>query len=402
MYTRDLFSIIKFILTPDEETRPSPLMILHHPLIKAKKGGVKTANGEGLLETEFPLAKEDLTVIAEDSLEASIVSCSDLSLNHYLSMISDQDASATYIDDVDLQSIENGTAYPKATSSVIHASPSPFRGKFELPNSRRLSTEAASLSRRAAELSQMEAHLQRWTNMLEEKEQELAHKEKRLQLWETQLYEMQKAACTMSQPSKRRHSFQQRNRTSESSGVETDMDSTSSVYRGDSLMEPTVVRIESTKIPNTFGPYTAERRVRFNQHADPDNQTKIDTSSKMYAEQRTHTLEVKKPQPAQALPVLQHKMSNKLETDFIFMEEKSIPIAASRRGICKSPGQGSSFEAPLSLVNKENRNSNLQYDQVRRCTLLPPRPPTTKTVNTKSLSNDLRAKLKSHNLPGLR
>jgi hypothetical protein len=70
-------------------------------------------------------SKENLTVIAEDTLEISIADCSDLSLNQYLSMMSDQETSATYIDDVDIQSIENGTAYPKATSSVLHASPMP-------------------------------------------------------------------------------------------------------------------------------------------------------------------------------------------------------------------------------------------------------------------------------------
>ena len=86
-------------------------MVLHHPIIKARKAGVKIVGGEKeILETDFPiLAKGDLTVIAEDSLDISVIDTSDLSLNQYLSMMSEQEASATYIDDVDIQSIENGT-----------------------------------------------------------------------------------------------------------------------------------------------------------------------------------------------------------------------------------------------------------------------------------------------------
>jgi hypothetical protein len=103
-------------------------------------------------------SKENLTVIAEDTLEISIADCSDLSLNQYLSMMSDQEASATYID-----------------------------GSMGRPRS---SADNSQMSRKATELFLTESHLQRWAKMLEEKEQELAHKEKRLHLWETQIREM--------------------------------------------------------------------------------------------------------------------------------------------------------------------------------------------------------------------
>ena len=375
-------------------------MVLHHPIIKARKAGVKIVGGEKeILETDFPiLAKGDLTVIAEDSLDISVIDTSDLSLNQYLSMMSEQEASATYIDDVDIQSIENGTAYPKATSSVLHASPSPFRD-FDVSRRRPPPPENSQISRKVAELQQMEAHLQRWSKMLEEKEQELAHKEKRLGLWETQLREMQKLSAPSNQPASRRNSYHQPNSTNESSGVEsleTDLDSTVSAYPGDSILEPTAVLMQPSKIQNPFTRHHLERRVRFQRSYECDDRTRTETAKKLFAEQRLHWLEMKKKkhQSAQLPPMLPTKENGKLETDYIFMEEKSIPISATTRRIC-NPVHPSRYQTG-SPVNKENKS--LQPT----CPPLPPRSTSVKFGDSKVLSNELRAKLKSHNLPGLR
>lgn len=413
IYSRDLFSILRFILTPDEDTRPSPLMVLYHPIVKARKGGLKTVDGgTGLLETDFPLSsKENLTVIAEDSLEVSTADCSDLSLNRYLSMMGDQEASTTYIDDVDIQSIENGTAHPKATSSVLHVSPLPspiskkFNGSFGRPRS---SLENSHMSRKATELCQTELHLQRWAKMLEEKEQELAHKEKRLHLWETQIKEMFKQCGTLNRSCSSHTSYTQPHSTNESSGVETDMDSTISAYPGDSILEPTAVRMEPSKIVNPFSRYQVDRHVRFQPSGNDSSHTRSEIASKIFAEQRLHWLEMKKKKhhvaqsPSPALPP---KMSGKLETDYIFMEEKSIRMTAVQSQTFKSQTGDSRnrFEMPKYLVkDKENYGGSLRYDPPRKCPPLPVRPTSAKIVDSKILSNELRAKLKSHNLPGLR
>ena len=395
-------------------------MVLHHPIIKARKGGAKRVDGRnGVLETDFPISsKENLTVIAEDTLEVSIADCSDLSLNQYLSMMSDQEASATYIDDVDIQSIENGTAYPKATSSVLHASPMPspitknFNGSMGRPRS---SAENSQMSRKATELFLTEAHLQRWAKMLEEKEQELAHKEKRLHLWETQIREMLKQSGPLNQSnSSSRNSYAQPHLTNESSGVETDMDSTISAYPGDSVLEPTAVRMEPSKITNPFTRYQAGRQVRFQRsNDDSGGQARSEAASKMFAEQRLHWLEMKRKkhhiaQTASPPPPLPPKMScpPKLETDYIFMEEKSIPTAATKNRTCKSitGEQRNKFEVPSHLMkaDKENHGGSLRHDSSTKGPPLPTRPASIKINDSKILSNELRAKLKSHNLPGLR
>ena len=412
-YSRDLFSILRFILTPDEETRPSPLMVLHHPIIKARKGGVK----RGLLETDFPISsKENLTVIAEDTLEVSIADCSDLSLNQYLSMMSDQEASATYIDDVDIQSIENGTAFPKATSSVLHASPMPSPiGKHynESIGRPRSSAENSKMSRKTTELFQTEAHLQRWAKILEEKEQELAHKEKRLHLWEMQIREMlkQSGPLNRSSSSSSRNSYAKPHLTNESSGVETDMDSTVSAYPGDSVLEPTAVRMEPSKITNPFTRYQeTNRHVRFQRsNDDSGGQARSDEASKMFAEQRLHWLEMKRKKhhiSQSALPPpIPPKMNGapKLETDYIFMEEKSIPIAATRNRMSLVVEPKSQYEMPSHLMKADKENRGLRYDSSSKGPPLPIRPASSMKINdSKILSNELRAKLKSHNLPGLR
>lgn len=397
--------------------RPSPLMVLHHPIFKARKEGAKIVNGgRGLLETNFPLSsKENLTVITEDSLEVSVVDSSGISLNQYLSMISEQDPSAVYIDDVDIQSIENGTAYPKATSSVLHASPSPFRENFDMPNRHQplMSThsiDSSLTSRKVSELFQLEAHLQRWAKMLEEKEQELSHKEKRLQLWETQLREMQKFSDPLNQSSLR-NSFAH-NAANESSGVEsleTDMDSTTSAYPCDSILEPTAVRMEPSKIPNPFTRNHLERRVRFQRFSDESSRSRTESATKQFAEQRLHWLEMKKKKhlagqlSPNAAPALPPKTSAKLETDYVFMEEKSIPVTAPvKRQLNKPPGLPiiTRFETQAHAIGKENRRESLGNNG--KCPPLPPRPISVRLGDVKSLTSELRAKLKSHNLPGLR
>ncbi|KAK4011734.1 hypothetical protein OUZ56_020849 [Daphnia magna] len=413
IYSRDLSSILRFILTPDEDTRPSPLMVLYHPIVKARRGGLKTVDGgSGVLETDFPLSsKENLTVIAEDSLEVSTADCSDLSLNQYLSMMGDQEASTTYIDDVDIQSIENGTAYPKATSSVLHVSPLPspigkkFSGSIGRPRS---SLENSLVTRKATELCQTELHLQQWAKMLEEKEQELAHKEKRLHLWEIQIKEMFKQCGTMNRSNCSRISYTRQHSTNESSGVETDMDSTVSAYPSDSITEPTAVRMESSKIANPFSRYQTDRHVRFQQSENDSSRTRSESASNLFTEQRLHWLEMKRKKhhttqsPPPALPP---KMNGKLETDYIFMEEKSIPVSVPKSRTCKAPTSEihSRFEMPKHLVkDKENYSGTLRLDTSRYCPPLPARSTGGKIADSKILTNELRAKLKSHNLPGLR
>lgn len=385
----------------------------------ARKEVAKTVSvGNGILETNFPISsKENLSVIAEDSLEISAIDSSGVSLNQYLSMMSEQDPSTTYIDDVDIQSIENGTAYPKATSSVLHASPTPFRENFELSNHEirhqplksTHSIDSSLTSRKASELFQLEAHLKRWSKMLEEKEQELSHKEKRLQLWETQLKEMQRFSDPLNQSS-RRNSFLQSNPANESSGVEsleTDLDSTVSAYPGDSILEPTAVRMEPSKIPNPFTRNHLERRVRFQRFSDDDSRNRTENATRLFNEQRLHWLEMKKRKHLSAqqspVPPLPPKSSAKLETDYVFMEEKSIPIAASKRQPNKAPVLPYRFENSTSAIDKENRKESLgEFENPGKCPPLPPRPTSVKIGDSKILSNELRAKLKSHNLPGLR
>ena len=386
-------------------------MVLHHPIFKAKKARVRNPEAKnGILETEFPIfSKDNLTVITEDSLEMSVANCSDLSLNRYLSMMSDQDCSTTYIDDVDIQSIENGTAHPKATSSVLHCSPSPMRDIFDSPrlNRDQLSTsnDSSGMIRKFAELCQLELHLKRWAKMLEEKDQELSHKENRLQLWEVQLKEMQKFAEPLSQTTSRRNSFHQQHSANETSGVETDMDSTASVYPCDSVLEPTAVRMEPSKIANPFTRHQMERRVRFQRSNESLGYVKADNGSQVFAEQRLRWLEMKKRKyltTSQLPPALPPKTHVKLETDYIFMEEKSIPLAAApKKPLTQSAGLFGRLEPLRAPKGKENCMDNMSGDDyLVKGPPLPSRP--NKSDDSKVLSNELRAKLKSHNLPGLR
>jgi hypothetical protein len=229
--------------------------------------------------------------------------------------------------------------------------------------------------------------------MLEEKEQELAHKEKRLQMWEAQLMDMEKLSLgpvekpTQSTNSNRRKSLPHRYSANESSGVETDMDST---YPEDSFLQPTAVRLEPTKIRNPFSNYQPEKHVQFHIDDRP-----VDTiSSTQFTEQRLHWLEMKK---RKHLGVAQPTvMKDKSETDYVVMEEKSIATLISRRRMTRSP-PFRARPAPNQFVQKENFKE------------IPPPQPSYNLTNTKSgaadskvLSTQLRAKLKSHNLPGLR
>ena len=90
MYSRDLVLILKFILTPDEDTRPSALMVLHHPILKSRKFCSVAATSAGpVLETDFPVSSSGDQTLIEDSFEVTVINCSELSLNRYLSMMSD-------------------------------------------------------------------------------------------------------------------------------------------------------------------------------------------------------------------------------------------------------------------------------------------------------------------------
>ena len=226
--------------------------------------------------------------------------------------------------------------------------------------------------------------------MLEEKEQELSHKEKRLQLWEAQLLDMEKLslkpAPTQSSNSNRRKSFSYRYSANESSGVETDMNSTGSTYPDDSVLQPTAVRLEPSKIRNPFSNYHTERRIQF--HAEDGSEDS--TSSKQFAEQRLHWLEMKK---RKHLGIAQPPaMKERSETDYVFMEEKSIATLISRRHVSNINA------APSQVVEKEN------YKEIPQLPQLSSNLTNTKsgTGDSKVLSTQLRAKLKSHNLPGLR
>jgi len=384
-------------------------MILHHPILKSKKvNTTPAATSTGpVLETDFPLNCSEDQTLTEDSFNVTVVNGSELSLNRYLSMMSDQNDCSVF---TDIHSFENGTAYPKATSSVLYSSPSPIEMVSDschqnlesrsTSRSSHRSTESSDnslqLSQRTEELLRLEANLQRWAGMLEEKEQELVHKEKRLQMWEAQLMDMEKLSLgsvekpTQSSNSNRRKSLPRRYTANESSGVETDMDSTTSTYPEDSYLQPTAVRLEPTKIRNPFSNYQIERHVQFHIDDQPDDAI----SSKQFTEQRLHWLEMKK---RKHLGIAQPTvMKDKSETDYVVMEEKSIATLISRRRMTRSP-PFRARPAPSQVVQKENFKE------------IPPPQPSYNLTNTKSgtgdskvLSNQLRAKLKSHNLPGLR
>ena len=149
-------------------------MALHHPILKARKAIVSSSSRirtSGILETDFPVSKEEAKGLEESTfVDATVqIDCSGLSLNNYLSMMADEDVRS-------VQSLESGSsAMPKATSSVLFSPPR---------NTRNKKSQAANDAR--------EAQLERWAKMLEEKELELTHKERRLKLWEAELIELQK------------------------------------------------------------------------------------------------------------------------------------------------------------------------------------------------------------------
>jgi len=350
-YTNEISSMLRFILTADQHNRPSALMILHHPIMKTKnENEMNVAHSVsrtcGILETDFPVTKDTTHQLFNEPM-----SYSDLSLNHYLSMIGDDESSV--LDDVDICSIENGTALPKATSSILlHSSP---YTKKEQSN-------------------QMESHLYRWAKMLEEKEKELAHKERRLFLWETQLHEME-----LSRQEQRNQNQVKNGEGSVGSDAESDANSTMSTYPGDSILVPTAVRMEPSKIRNPFTHYNYEKHVRF----------------------RDDCLELKAHKNLTAIATL----SDHVASDYVVLEEKSIASSHHRRHRVKSnaPLTPKSFIARKQLpdlMQKENVADELNCERSRHA----PRftRPVVKINDSKILSNELRAKLKSHNLPGLR
>lgn len=375
------------MLTPDEDTRPSALMVLHHPILEAKRQGSNKDVSGKVLETDFPVISKDNS--SDISLEISAINCSELSLNQYLSMLSDQDQSAIFIDDVDIRSIENGTAYPKATSSILHAN-SPIRAlrKNAISRQSEASTEY-SLTVKASELWQKEAYLQRWAKILEEKEQELGHKEKRLQLWEAQLMELQQLGGGMRQSTLRRNSMLPSFPSTESSGVDTDVESTSSAYPYDSTIE--LSSRQKALITRSLSSTASDGKGRLHT-SDPSHHV-LNESAKSSPEEKLEWFDLpqKKQTGLHYIPT-----PHKLETDYVVMEEKSILSAVQRRRCSRSPG--SLRLKPVSI--KENmKDGPFKYPT------LPCRSSTMRVSNSdsnKTLTNELRAKLKSHNLPGLR
>ena len=362
----------------------------------------------GVLETDFPLAK-DVTAAVEELHLAEPMSFSDLSLNHYLSIIGDDNGSV--LDDVDICSIENGTALPKATSSILHSSPYTTPSKMGPKKGHRFHAETSSASS-AVDLDQMESHLHRWAKMLEEKEKELAHKERRLLLWETQLQEIE-----LSQQQKKKSSSVVWNQNqhkpiadsapyhdlkTESSDIETDANSTVSTYPADSILVPTIVRMSPSKIRNPFTHYNYEKHVRFCDNDDDDDDDshfrQPMNPTKSITEQRLQWLESKKKKKhLTSIPTLHDQVGS----DYVVLEEKSIASSYHRRRI-KTNAQltPKSFMARNlpSAVEKENGALELNHERSAHSRLT--RPP--KISDTKILSSELRAKLKSHNLPGLR
>jgi len=408
--------MLRFILTVDHCTRPSPLMILHHPIMKSSEliqsSKLSSAHSvcdetTGVLETDFPLTKDVTTAVDELQL-AEPMSYSDLSLNHYLSIIGDDTGSV--LDDVDICSIENGTALPKATSSILHSSPYATPSKMYKTSEsgpkkgHRFHAETSSASN-AADLDQMESHLHRWAKMLEEKEKELAHKERRLLLWETQLREIELAQLKKKSSSVLWNQNQHKviNETAsyhdmktESSDAETDANSTVSTYPADSILVPTVVRMEPSKIRNPFTHYNYEKHVRFrddnNSHFLPP-----DNSTKPSSEEQLHWLELKKKKHLAAIPT----MHDQVATDYVVLEEKSIASSHHRRRIKTNAQLTPKSYIARNLPNpveKENTGQELNHEMFAHSRLV--RPP--RINDTKILSSELRAKLKSHNLPGLR
>lgn len=366
VYSQDLESILKFILTPDEDTRPSALMVLHHPIFRERKinsSGAGRINfkmlADGLLETDFPVAKENL----EDTFvnPSAVLDSSDLSLNNYLSMMSCGVEPAADEDVRSVQSLESGTALPKASSSVLHTPP-----------------------RQRSEIQ----HLERWAKMLEEKELELVHKEKRLQLWEAQLAEVQRYI-----PARRNMRKVEKEPANESSGVETlSIDSTQSLCRPalDSVRQPLITsttRMEPIRVHQPIAqPYNRhesdKRTVQFHQSSQGKDEDEQSPTNPHFAEQRVRWLEMKKKR--HLAPAASQPAPPAIQQSFAEMEEKAIPVPSTiNRRYRFSPGRQS---------NKEN------HAQQQQQAMKPP----ARTLETPVLSSELRAKLKSHNLPGLR
>lgn len=368
-YSYDMTSILKFILTPDDDTRPSALMILHHPILKSRKtsGAPRTKKPlDGVLETDFPVSCTNGS--EETFVNASVLDSSDLSLNNYLSMMSSEpvgDHGGGEDDVRSVQSLESGAALPKATSSFIH---SPFNmARRPKPD---VTTAISSTDERLQE------HLQCWARMLEEKELELVHKENRLRLWESQLLDMQR--CLSVGPSAGQTIHHQR--TNESSGVESaSLDSTPSIYPGDSVsIQPTAVHLNPGPT-RSLAPQDSRRLVRF--QVEKESEIAKNEQNQQFAEHRTRWLEIKKkkhlaPAHQQLLPP---------ELVYAEMEEKAIPapsVMCRRRAT--SPCRVAPT-APIRLSNKENCvTAKIGLN------------------DSQTLSSELRAKLKSHNLPGLR
>lgn len=359
-------------------------MILHHPILESKRQSLNMNSSGKVLETDFPVGAKDHS---DNSLEVSAISCADFSLNQYLSMLSDKDHSTIYIDDADIRSIENGTAHPKATSSVLHASPLRSLKKNTLSHLSETSTEY-SLSVKASELWQKEAYLQRWAKILEEKEQELAHKEKRLQLWEAQLTEMQHLGGGMRQSTLRRNSMLPSFPSTESSGVDTDTESTTSANPYESFMEfpahqkaSNATNLSST-ISGGKGPL----------HRNDQSVHVLKESAKPNTEEKLEWFDLPKNKQTgmHYLPT-----PHKLETDYVVMEEKSILTALQRRRSSRSPG---SLRLKPVSVKENTKDGFFKYPT------LPSRSSTIRVSNSESrnLTCELRTKLKAHNLPGLR
>lgn len=323
----------------------------------------------GVLETDFPLSAEETLTDPSSQNEPKNI---DISLNHYLSMMGNSDES--YVDDVDIESIENGTALPKASSSFYdYSRPALSCETASYGDISKQSVSSRNLTERAAYLEQLEGHLQRWAKMLEEKELELSHKEKRLRLWQDHLEGMNRsrqATRSLLHPcgpdftrstaaTLRRHSLSQ-----------TDTDTTTDP--SESKIQPTVVRLEPSKIRNPFSSYSS-RHVRFMQ---PAQQNVQGAASNRNLPNHAALSRIKDEAGVDCGP---------------FMENKSLPNY-------KTIARPTLY--PMHHAGKENGPSQLAQPATKRSAhgLR-----TAKVCEqTVVLSSELKAKLKSHNLPGLR
>lgn len=181
----------------------------------------------------------------------------------------------------------------------------------------------------------------------------------------------------------------------ESSGVEVDLmtDSTSSsLYPCDSIVLPkTAVRLEPAKIRNPFSHYQEpeKKMVHFQSDGQDDTDAGQD-SSKQFSDMRLRWLEIKKKKHL-APAVTQRTDQQQATIDYAEMEEKAIPVPPSTLKRNRlSPGRAHRAE------NKENTfPSHARMPAITRN-------PATRASDSDILSSELRAKLKSHNLPGLR